>query len=114
MLKKQWIFFGLITAIQTIVLSSKKLIGTTRTPHTQLLIKLSSMSAPTTLVLHSFHKAKWTASNGIYREDQIVTLIVIMIPHLKKKTIDLRANVTVPGPAEQQHDGGLVSFVSLT
>ena len=38
MLKKQWIFFGLITAIQTIVFSSKKLIGTTRTPHTQLLI----------------------------------------------------------------------------
>ena len=34
LLKKQWIFFGLITAIQTIVLSSMKLTGTTRTPHT--------------------------------------------------------------------------------
>ena len=52
----------------------------------------------------SFHNAKWTASNGIYREDQIVTLTLIMIPHLKKKTIDLRANVTVPGPVERQHD----------
>ena len=62
--------------------------GTTRTPHTQLLIRLTSMSAPTTLVLHctSFHKAKWTASNCTYREDQIVTLIVIMIPHLKKNS----------------------------
>ena len=106
LLQKQWIFFDLITAIQTIVLSSKKLIGTTRIPHTQLLIRLTSMSAPTTLVLHcmSFYKAKWTALNGIYRKDQIVTLIVIMIPHLKKKTIDLRVNVTVPGPVEWQHD----------
>ena len=48
--------------------------------------------------------AEWTASNEICREDQIVTLIVIMIPYLKKKTIDLRANVTVPGPVERQHD----------
>ena len=74
LLKKQWIFFGLITAIQKIVLSSKKLIGpTTRTPHTQLLIRLTSMSPPTTLVLHctSFHQAKWTASNGIYGEDEV-------------------------------------------
>ena len=31
-------------------------------------------------------------------------IIVIMIPHLKKKTIDLRANVTVPGLVERQHD----------
>ena len=52
----------------------------------------------------SFHKAKWTASNGIYREDQIVTLIVTMTPRLKKMTIDFRANVTVPGPVERQHD----------
>ena len=61
--------------------------------------------APTTLVLHctSFHEAKCTASNRIYREDQIMTLNVIMIPHLKKKRIDLRANVTVPGPVERQH-----------
>ena len=61
--------------------------------------------APATLVLHctSFHEAKCTASNRIYREDQIMTLNVIMIPHLKKKRIDLRANVTVPGPVERQH-----------
>ena len=99
LLKKQWIFFGLITAIQTIVLTSKKLIGITRTSRTQLLTRLTSMSALTTLVLHctSFHKAKWTASTRIYREDQIVTLTVIIIPHRKKKTIDLRGNVTVPG-----------------
>ena len=100
LLKKQWIFFvGLITGI-AIVLSSKKLIGTTRTLHTQLLIRLTLMSAPTTLALHytSFHKMKWTASNRIYREDKIVTLIVIMILHLKKMTIDLSVNVTVPGP----------------
>ena len=71
----------------------------------QLLIRLTSMSAITTLVLHctSFHNAKWTASNGIYREDQIVTLIVIKIPHLRKM-IDLLANVAVPGPVERQHD----------
>ena len=75
--------------------------------HTQLLIRLTSMSVPTTLLLHcaSFHKARWTASNRIYREDQIVTLIVKMIPHLRKKnTIDLRANFTVSGPVERQHD----------
>ena len=86
--------------------SDKKLLGTTRTTHTQILIRLTSMSAPATLVLHctSFHKSKWTASNEIYREDQVVTLIVIMIPHLKKKTIDLLANVAVPGPVERQHD----------
>ena len=28
----------------------------------------------------------------------------IRYPHLKKKTIDLHANVTVPGPVERQHD----------
>ena len=37
---EQWIFFVSITAIQTIVLSSKKLIGTARTPHTQIIDKV--------------------------------------------------------------------------
>ena len=43
-------------------------------------IDVSTNDSAITLGCTSFHKAKGTASNGIYREDQIVTLIVIMIP----------------------------------
>jgi len=66
-------------------------------------IDVSTNDSAITLGCTSFHKAKWTASNGIYKEDQI-DIDSDNDSNLKKKRIDLRANVTVPGPVERQHD----------
>ena len=103
MLKKQWIFFGLITAIPTIVQEASK--GKKNSPYSIIdKVDVDVSTNDSGIKLYELPQSEVDRIERNLRGGSDSDIGSDNDSTLKKKTIDLRPNVAVPGPVERQHD----------